>query len=722
MKQVFITGKGAIEILDVPLPSQIPNSILVRNVCSVISSGTEGAAVASRPGWLGVIEKAAKSRDKVEAVWKLAKTKGLKDTWAMVQGKLEEHRMIGYTSAGVVVETNGDTDFATGDRVACMGVGFANHAEYIVVPNNLAVKIPDGVASEHAALGALACIAQQGVRVLGATPGETVVVLGLGLIGALAARQAYAMGYKVIGADLSSARAKHLQDQTGIPCWGLDDADLPRLVAAATNGRGADAVIVCAATKSDAPVNLAFDLCRAKGSVSIVGDVGLSLDRAKMYRKELSLFMSCSYGPGRYNPLYEIEGMDYPAGHVRWTERRNLEHYLDLLSDGRLDAAPMISGKFPIANAVDAYRLVKEGDSATYGVVLEYGSEEDGTAAALPARTIRTAVTKPLEGVIGLGLIGCGGFTQAVHLPNLAKLKDRFAVQGISSRTGATAAILARKHKIPICGSDHDELLRDEAIDAVMILTRHASHARLCIEALKAGKHVFVEKPMCLTVAEGREIEALATEKGLVVRVGFNRRFAPAIEKMQAAIGAGGQRVFTCRVDVGKSAKDHWSNDPAEGGRFLGEGVHFLDLCNWFIGEEPEAVIAQSLGPADITNPNLAVTIRYASGSLGQVLYSCEGDTGLGKEDYQAMGNGVTVTSRDMTEIQSGSAQLGLSGKEKGDKGQFQELAEFAAVISGAPGKGADARAGHIATWMALAAVESAREGRAVYLRNETDS
>jgi predicted dehydrogenase/threonine dehydrogenase-like Zn-dependent dehydrogenase len=707
MKQVFLSGQGGISVLEAPVPGRMKNSILVRNRYSLISTGTEGAAVTKNTGLLGLYEKAMASSDRIQQVWSMVKTQGLLQTLDTVKNKLADYTAIGYSTVGTVIEVdNENMPFCPGDTVACMGTGFANHAEYIVVPRNLVARVPDGVAIERAAFGALACIAMQGIRRLELTPGERVGVIGLGLIGQITMRLLAGMGFRPYGLDLSSARVALAQNTANAEAWSLDERDSVQYVLGLTRGAGLDGVIICAATDSDAPVNLAFDLCRKSGRVSLVGDVGLNLERSKMYSKELELRMSCSYGPGRYDADYEIRGQDYGLGHVRWSEGRNLEHFLWMLQAGLLDLDDLISECYPVEDAPAAYARIKRGDPAILAVLLDYGEPPDLPAAAIAAREGMRVEIGPAapatikqrgDGPVRLGIIGVGGYVKGMLLPQLKKLSNDFTVAALVTRTGGSAAAAARRFRVPVAASDHRLILDDPDIDAVLIATRHATHARFALEALAAGKHVFIEKPMAITTRDCLRIVEAQRQAQLVVRVGFNRRFSPFLQAMKAAVGQG-CKLLNIRVNVG-SIGNHWSNTAEEGGRLIGEGVHFIDLANWIMNCAPVGVSAQFVGDPDPLNPDACISIRYEDGSVANVVYTTMGHTARGKEYFELFGSGRTVVVDDYQLIRAYGCRIKTARADKGNKGQQGALAEFAQAIRHGEGNdGANAMAGLWAT------------------------
>ena len=711
MKQVFISGKGEPVIFDVPAPIRSIGWVLVKNAFSLISSGTEGASVSRRGGWIGAIEMALESRERMQRVWHLSRSLGMVATWDAVKGKLNDYLVTGYSSAGMIIEASeAEMPIHAGNLVACMGGGIATHSEYVAVPTNLLAPIPDGVPLEQAAFGALGCIAIQGIRRLELQPGDWIGVLGLGLIGQITLQLLIAMGYRAIGIDLVSERSQKARELSGVDTWSQDEADSIYRVRELTNGRGVDGMIVCAAAKSDEPINLAFDLCRKRGRVSLVGDVGLKLARAKMYEKEIEVRVSCSYGPGRYDDEYELRGKDYPYHYVRWTENRNLEFFLDLLKQKRLNLEPLITLRCPIDEAPSAYARVKSGEPGTYGVIFDYGplpeKPPEATQDLFSVHLVpgpNFAYRKAKNEVIGLGIIGAGAFMRTVQIPNLVHLSDLYHIVGIASRTGSTAGIMARKANIPFATSDYRLLLQDPSVDAMLIATRHTTHAQLVLDSLAAGKHVFVEKPMCLTIEDGEEICRQAEARGLVVRVGFNRRFAPYLNVLRRSVGLRGYRILCCRVNIGMIGSD-WSNTVAEGGRFMGEAVHFLDLCNWFMDQEPKKIAASFAGNRSITNPNAIVQIEYDNGCVAQVVYTGLGNSAAGKEYFEAFGNGCTATCNDYKSVNAFGRNIATGKEGRYDKGHLAELKEFAATIKGKeyPVKGADSVAGLLATSMVL--------------------
>ena len=517
MKQVFLSGQGQVEVIETPLPARLHGGILVRNAFSLISAGTEGAAVTRKDGVKGLYEKAMNSRDKLGQVWDMVQSQGMASTKALIQNKLGDFNPIGYGCSGVVLEVDNEgLGFRPGQRVVCMGTGFANHAEYVVVPKNLAVALPESVGLEEASFGAIACIAMQGIRRLELSPGERIAIVGLGLIGQIALRLAVAMGYQAFGFDIDECRVVQAQKHAGAKLVLNSAASDPlSAVMENTSGAGVDGIVICASGKVDSIINQAFTMCRRRGRVSVVGDIGLGLERAKMYAKELEVRLSCSYGVGRYDPSYELEGQDYPLPYVRWTECRNLEYFIELLADKRLSIGDLVTRKFEVESTKQAYGLIKSGGTNVYGVLLDYGLPAQPKLPSLPF-TCRYDVPLLQNGgqVVRLGLVGVGAYAKNIHVPNIQKIAS-LTILGVASKSGASAAVVARKVKAEYATSDVGELLKDDRVDAVVISTRHSSHAKLVLDALAAGKHVFVEKPMATTVDDCLKIVEAQREAGV---------------------------------------------------------------------------------------------------------------------------------------------------------------------------------------------------------------
>lgn len=709
MRQVVVSGAGEVQVVEVPRPAPVSGCILVRNVYSLISSGTEGASVSTHSGVLGLAERALASSDRLAQVAQMIRTRGLLATLETVNAKLHDLSALGYGSAGIVEGVYGDAGGGRiGDAVACMGAGVATHSDYIVVPSNLYAPLHPSTDLRYAAFGAVGCIAMQGLRRLEMQPGEVVAVVGLGLIGQLTIQLARAFGYQVVGFDVSPERAAHAEQNSGVPCFADGSAAARETAASYTKQRGFDGVVLTASTSSSDPMNLAFDLLRKRGRVSVVGAVGLDLDRARMYAKEIEVRMSCSYGPGRYDDRYEWRGHDYPAEYVRFTEARNLEHFIRLLEANAINPQSILSREFGVVQAPEAFRYLKGG--AVGAALLTYSSSPQSdaqTVSTLPAHA-SGILRKQKTGRIALGLIGAGSFLRSVHAPNLRRFRDEVVVRSVVSQRGLRAAIVAKELGAIRASTDVEDVLSASDIDAVLITTRHSSHADYVLRALQAGKHVFVEKPMCLTVSQGEEIVREAARTGLTVRVGFNRRFAPALLAMRGVFGKGGPRAMTMRVNVGAIGAD-WSNVTEEGGRFLGEAVHFLDLSNWIAGSAPESVFACFVGDRDPLNPNLMVTMRYPTGFASTLAYSTLGDSAGGKEYFEAFGGARWARCDDYQRlVASGSRATGFA---RGDKGHRQALREFLSAIRGSPGEGADEVAGLAATAAALSALQSAGAG-----------
>ncbi|MEZ5850025.1 MAG: bi-domain-containing oxidoreductase [Hyphomicrobiaceae bacterium] len=634
---------------------------------------------------LPLYQRALKQPENVKRVVEMMRDQGVKRTLDRVSGKLAAGSATGYSAAGVVIAVGESVEgFAVGDRVACAGAGIANHAEIIDVPVNLAVKLPREVSTEHGSTVTLGAIAMQGVRRAQPTLGETFVVVGLGILGQLTAQMLTASGCRVIGIDLDPARiafAKGLGMEMGVnPASG----SYIERVLAVTDGLGADGAIVTAASASSEVISEAMKACRKKGRVVLVGDVGLDLKRGDMYQKELDFLISCSYGPGRYDAVYEEGGQDYPLPYVRWTENRNMQAYIQLLASGRLRLDGFFETPFEIDRAADAYEALKAEGRKPLMVLLSYPERPE----AVSEFRIGVSSATVTSGKIRVGLVGASSFAQGVHLPNMVILRNDFDVRAVMSRTGANAKAVAMQAQAAYCTTDMDEILRDPAIDLVLIATRHDLHGSGVLEALRAGKHVFVEKPLTLSPAELAEIEAFyaANPSGPVLMTGFNRRFAPGMEHVYRALGERTTpAIVNYRMNAGFIAADHWVHGPEGGGRNLGEACHIYDLFNAICrGSEVVSVQACAIDPKAgqwRRNDNFVATVKYADGSVCTLTYTALGAKAYPKERMDVFADGKVVVLDDYksVEVHGGRDKGWTAGSSK--KGQLEELKALADTL-----------------------------------------
>jgi len=672
-------------VIDVPPPHVGSGMVLVRNHFSLISPGTEGSTVAAaRKSLLG---KAQERPQQVRQVLEVIAQQGPVQAYRAVQKKLEAYSPLGYTSAGVVVSVAPDVhDIAAGDRVACAGVGYASHAEVIAVPRNLCVRLPADADLAKASYNSLGAIAMQGVRQADLRLGETCVVIGLGLLGQLTGLILRASGVRVVGADISSAAndlaASHFADATFVMGAPGADAEVARL----TGGIGADAVIITAATNSLDPINLAGRLLRKRGSVVIVGMVPTAFDRdPDYYRKELVLKMSCSYGPGRYDPLYEEQGVDYPAGFVRWTENRNMQAFQQLVHEGRLDVGYLTTHRFALEQAPAAYDLILGKTESYLGILIEYDHSRDlgrHRKEIAPA----SKAGGHAAGLVGVSFIGAGSYALSHLLPNLPDAKS-VSRRGIVTATGTSARSVAERYSFGFCATDITEVLADEETTAVFIATRHDSHAKYAQMALRARKHVLVEKPLALDAAELALLrdEVLATDR--VLMVGFNRRFAPLIQEIKKAFGSG-PMAFVYRINAGSIPKDSWIQDPrAGGGRIVGEVCHFIDTLVFLSGSTIDTVHAVAMPGSAPTADTVVISLQFRNGSIGSICYFANGPKRMPKEQLEVFKDGQCAVLSDYKEL---VVHGGSSPRRKKlfsqDKGQAEMVRQFLdAVRTGGP-------------------------------------
>lgn len=696
MKQILQNIRtGATEVADIPRPQVGQGQLLIRTHASVVSAGTERRLVEfGRAGWL---DKARQQPEKARMVFEKIRTDGLLSTLDAVRSKLDEPMPMGYSNVGTVIEVGARVaGFSVGDRVASNG----RHAEIVAVPANLCAKVPGTVSDEAAAFTVLGAIALQGTRLAQPTLGESFVVSGLGLIGLLTVQLLRAQGCRVLGMDFDAQRFALARE------YGAETVDLTGTqdwrgaALAFSRGRGVDGVLVTASTDSDEPIHQAAQMCRKRGRIVLVGVTGLKLSRADFYEKELSFQVSCSYGPGRYDPAYEQKGQDYPVGFVRWTEQRNFEAVLDMLAEGKLDVGRLISHRFAIDRAAEAYEVILRS-APSLGVLLEYpraavGADDVGLAPTVTATPgARPAV---MAGVTTVGFIGAGAYASRILMPAFKRAGAHVKVVG--SVSGASAGIAARKHGVALATSDSDVVLNDAEVSAVVIATRHDSHADLVCGALGAGKHVFVEKPLALSLDDLARIQRVyesAVAKNAtppVLMVGFNRRFSPHARRMKSLLAEVAEpKCFVMTVNAGEITGDHWTQDrDVGGGRVIGEACHFIDLLRFLAGKAISATQVSVMGPSAgmrVRDDKVTVTLGFADGSIGTVHYFANGHKGFPKERLEVFCAGRTLQLDNFRKLAAwgwpGFSSLRLWRQDKGQQGCVDAFVAAAAGRAPAP-------------------------------------
>jgi predicted dehydrogenase/threonine dehydrogenase-like Zn-dependent dehydrogenase len=631
VKQIIQNMKDGTTVLaEIPASGVTPGQLLIYTSVSLVSAGTERMLLEF--GKAGLLSKARQQPDKVRQVVEKARTDGIAPTLDAVRSKLDQPLALGYCNVGRVAQVGRGVDgFAVGDRVASNG----KHAEVVGVPKHLCARVPDGVSDEQASFTVLAAIGLQGIRLADLTLGETVVVTGLGLIGLLTVQMLRAQGCRVLGIDFDAARlalARQFGAETVNPGAG---EDVLAAAASFSRGAGVDAVIITASTRSSEPLSQAARMCRKRGRIVLVGVTGLELSRAEFYEKELTFQVSCSYGPGRYDPSYEELGRDYPLGFVRWTEQRNFEAVLDLMAAGSLDVAPLISHRFEVERAEEAYALLSS-DTPSLGILLQYRAGREAATDGLGSRSVRLTAPSTAPGRAHVAVLGAGNYAGRILIP-------AFKAAGATLRTlvsggGVSAVHHGKKFGFETAGTDAAMALADPAVDTAVVATRHDLHGRQVLAALRAGKHVFCEKPLCLTLAELREIERESeNRRDQLLMVGFNRRFAPHVARMRELLTAVGEpKSFVMMVNSGIIPADHWTQDhEVGGGRIIGEVCHFIDLLRHLAGAPIVRYHAVALGrhPAiPVTDDKAMILLEFADGSTGAIQYLSNGHKAYPKE------------------------------------------------------------------------------------------
>lgn len=679
MKQVLVK-KGSITIEEVPPPAIAPGEVMVRTHVSLISTGTELSGLAQSKQSL--LTRALNQPHNVKKVMKMAREKGFIKTYKIVKGLLDFGTPTGYSLAGTVLEVGSEVkDLYAGDRVACSGAGIANHAEVVSVPRLLTCRVPKNVPFEDASSVTLGAIAMQGVRQAQPQFGETIAVIGLGLLGQLTVQLLKVAGCRVIGVDPDVARLRLARQS------GADFACAPELfkecVTNSTEGYGVDACIITAATESDEPMRASIEATRKRGRVVVVGAVGLHLDRSPWYEKEIDLRISCSYGPGRYDDTYEHEGIDYPLPYVRWTENRNMEEYLRLLAEGKVRFSVLDAQKFPVEEANRAYAFLKEQRPLAALLTYGAGAPEKKTAVAVSTYA-RLAHDKRIH----IGLIGAGSFATTTHLPNMEKLSRLYKLHAVASRHGTSAKQFALRYDAAYCTTKYEEVLADRDIDAVLIATRHNLHARLALEGLRAGKHVFLEKPLALTREELEQMKNFYTTPSAtplpILFVGFNRRFSPFVQKIKECVSERTNPLqILYRVNAGYLPPMHWTQRLEGGGRIIGEGCHFLDVFRFLVGAPFASVNSLNITPRTqnvLGQDNVSATLKHSDGSVATLLYTALGHRDLPKEYMEVYCDGKVYILDDYKSLSVKGGKGDMRGMTP-DKGHSRELQAFAEGI-----------------------------------------
>jgi len=682
MKQVFLQ-RGKVKLESVPCPIVSDNHVLVEVAYSLISSGTE-LGLLSESG-KSLISKAIDQPEKLIKLKNYLQNQGVRKTIDMIMAKLSEEHPLGYSCSGVVKQIGrGVGSIQIGDFVACAGTGYANHAEIILVPKNLVVKVPDGCSLKDASSVALGSIALQGIRRAEVRLGENVAVIGLGLLGQLTVQLLKQAGCRVIGVDLDGRRAALARKLGADHAFNPAEVDVRNEVRHLTGDHGADATIITAASSSDAVVQQAMEITRKKGRVVVVGAVGLGLKRSPFYEKEIDFLISCSYGPGRYDERYEGKGVDYPYAYVRWTENRNMQEYLRLVAEGKVRLDAILEREYDLAQAPQAYEELRSASPKPLGVLLRYPVNGSDTGEGkLETKTILRS--RAVSGKIRIAVVGAGNFAKAVHLPNLQKLSDLYHIRAIVSGTGINALATAQQFGADYASTNYEDVLNDPEVDAVMICTRHNLHAQQAIQAAKAGKAIFLEKPMALNQAELDKLVAVLQETGVPFMVGFNRRFSPAARRAKEII-AGRQNplMILYRMNAGYLPPDHWTQTEEGGGRIIGEACHIFDLFQYLIDAPVVEVSATAINPQSehvLAGDNVSVTLRYADGSVATLLYTALGSPDFSKEYMELYVDGKVLVLDDYRALRVyGAAMKGWVTSVQ-DKGHLEELRSFAACL-----------------------------------------
>lgn len=688
-----IIKKGRVTPAIVPTPKVSMGCVLIKVVNSCISAGTEMSGVQN--SGKSIIKRALEQPENVRKIINMAKSEGISKTYMRVRGKIDGGNPTGYSISGVVLAVGkGVTGFNVGDCVAAAGAGLANHAEYVDVPENLVMRMPEGLDFKAASTVTLGGIAMQGVRRANLRMGEICVVFGTGILGLLAVQMLSISGVRVIAIDFDDNRlqiAKELGAEHIINPTSENSLDLVRHI---TAGHGADCVLFTAATKDSKPLSDSFMMTRKKGRVVLVGVVGMHINRGDMYAKELDFLISTSYGPGRYDSNYENKGLDYPYAYVRWTENRNMTEYLRCLGSGKLKVDALINVMYPIEDAELAFKSLSVEENKPLMVVLDYGepSSEDmlqwntmDRKVVIEHKIKHKVVNKK---VINIALVGAGSFAQGMHLPNIKKLSDKFNLKAVCSRTGHSAKVIAEQYDADYATTEYRDILNDQDIDLVMICTRHQSHGKLVLQALQAGKHVFVEKPLATNQNDLDKIKSFfaghATEKPMLM-VGFNRRFSKHAQEIKKYTSKRiNPLMIRYRMNAGCLPIDHWVHE--EGGRMIGEACHLIDLMAYFTESSITGISVESFTPnnkAVNEDDNRSIILKFADGSVASIEYFSVGHKALSKEFMEIHFDGKSIVMDDYKSVKGYGVKLKSYESKTSSKGQYEQLIQLYKCLSG---------------------------------------
>lgn len=716
MKQIIQYQKtGEIFIEELPAPKLKSGGILVQNMYSLISAGTERTSIETAQASL--IGKAQSRPDLVKQVLDNVKKEGIFATYEKVMNRLDNYKELGYSCAGIVLESSVD-EFKPGDRVACAGAN-ANHSEIIFIPKNLAVKIPDNVSFEESAFTTLGAIALQGVRQADVNLGENVVVIGLGLIGLITVQLLKANGCRVLGLDINESNFD-LAKKLGCNECALFNNESIKLVESFTNSYGSDAVIITASTKSNEPIEYSLHFARKRSKIVIVGVTGMNIPRSPFYEKELDIRISCSYGAGRYDTLYEEKGIDYPIGYVRWTENRNMQAILNLLSENKLDFKSLITHKIPIQNGLNAYDLITGKIKERYiGILIEYSKETKDLSKELRKIELNTTPIKDID--VKVGFIGAGNFAQSYLILPLQKLN--VPLVGLATSKPVNAKTTAKKFDFNFATTETKDIFDNDKINTIFIATRHDSHAKFVIEGIKNNKNIFVEKPLAINENELNEIEQAIKDYNFnkVLLVGFNRRFSKPFREIKRFFSDTKEPLLIhYRVNAGFIPLNHWIQDNSQGGRIIGEACHFIDTMVFLTGSLPKSVFAESIKSNNTQTKNddtVSIIIKFEDGSVGNLLYLANGDSSVPKEYCEVYGGGRTATMNNFKEVVFYKNNKIIKKKFDGRKGHNEEISHFVSLCKGQDIVNLDFNQIYFTTLTTIKALSSLRDGIVLNIR-----